>query len=390
MTPATAEDNLDYERRLRYKRFLRLWGPLIVVWSVTAIGLARLAGLQQRDFTWFELVGGLVIGLALGSVMAWSETRGLSTNRIGAPPWVDLFGRTALYTGAIIAAILLARALLYYLFPEEVPADGPRTLGELWEDRRIRRFVILLFIASFALNFLLHLRLAVGPEHLAALFTGRYRQPAFQQRAFVFVDLVDSTPTAQALGPLEFTCFKHDFFSDIAEPLIVTGGRIVQYVGDEVMVTWHADDLSPGAEPFAFVATLESKLRRRAAAYETRYGRRPRFRTGIHYGEVVVAQVGDTRRDIVYSGDVVNTGARLLQACREQGVDGLASAVAVERFGRGTRAGQARRMHGLAPVSLSLKPLGTLALRGRAAGLEAYGWRWDGAQADLNPPSATP
>ena len=243
----TALDNIAYERRLRLLRFLRLWGPLVLVWTVTATGLGRLAGLQQNSFTWFEFVGSVVIGLVLGSVMAWSETRGLSRDRSGVPPWVDLIARTLLYTVVIIAAILLARAVLYHVFPDEAPEEGARTLGELWADRRVRRFVILLFAASFAINFFLHLRLAIGPEHLAALFTGRYRRPSFQERAFVFIDLVDSTPTAQALGPLEFTCFKHDFFSDIAEPLLITGGHIVQYVGDEVMLTWRDTRTRPTA-----------------------------------------------------------------------------------------------------------------------------------------------
>ena len=91
---------------------------------------------------------------------------------------------------------------------------------------------------------------------------------------------------------------------------------------------------------------------------------------------MVVAQVGDTRRDIVYSGDVVNTGARLLQACKGEGVDGLASRAAVERFGGSTLERRGRNMHGLTAVSLSLKPKGHILLRGRAAELDVVGWNW--------------
>ena len=374
-----------YERRLRLKRALRLWGPLVVAWTVTCIVLSRVAGLRTiESFAWFDLLGGLIMGLAFGTAMAWSETRGLGSGRWQAPPWVDLVARTALYTVVMAAAILVVRAVLYRYFPEQTSRGYARPLLELWADRRVQRFAALLFAATFALNFVLHLRLAVGPQHLAALFTGRYRRPVFERRAFVFVDLADSTPTAEALGPLAFTRFKHDFFSDIAEPLLFTGGHIVQYVGDEVMLTWREDELGDGRAPLRFVRALERRLRRRAPVYEERYGTRPRFRTGIHYGEVVVAQVGDTRRDIVYSGDVVNASARLLQSCRPVGVDGLISAVAARRLDAlSTRPLPSVPAPAPAPggteVSLSLHPVGPLSLRGRSTAMEAYGWRWDEA-----------
>lgn len=372
-----APDAIGYERRLRFKRALRLWLPLVVTWAITAIGLSRLAGLRQADLGWFDLTGGLLMGLIFGTVMAWTETRGLSNGRLGAPPWVDLLARASLYTGVILLAILGVRAALYEFFPEELTREVPRTLDELWSDRRVRRFVMLLFGATFAINFLLHLRLVIGPRHLSALFTGRYRRPQLERRCFVFVDLIDSTPTALRLGPLEFTHFKHDFFSDLAEPLLVTGGHIVQYVGDEVMLTWRERELRRGSEPLAFVTALEARLRRRAPAYEARYGTRPRFRTGIHYGEVVVAQVGDTRRDIVYSGDVVNAGARLLQACRGEGVDGLISAVAAARLSPNGQPVAARLTKATnATIALSLKPRATILLRGRAEEIEVSGWTW--------------
>ena len=375
MPPVPPHTDAAYERRLRRKRAGRLWGPLVAAWATTAMVVSRLSGLRADAYTWYDLAGALVIGVAFGTAMAWSETRGLGSGRLQAPPWVDLLARTALYTLVLAAAVLAARWLLHAYFPAEAGGADARPFRELVADRRVRRFAILLFASAFALNFLLHLRLAVGPQHLRALFTGRYRRPVLERRAFVFVDLVDSTPTALALGPLDFTRFKHDFFSDIAEPLLMTRGHIVQYVGDEVMLTWREDELRRGDEPLRFVAALEGRLRRRAPAYEERYGTRPRFRTGIHFGEVVVAQVGDTRRDIVYSGDVVNAGARLLQACKGEGVDGLASMVALGRMT--ARRTFARERPGAGPVTLSLKPHPPLLLRGRGEPLEVMRWRWE-------------
>ena len=56
-----------------------------------------------------------------------------------------------------------------------------------------------------------------------------------------------------------------------------------------------------------------------AERYRRRYGAVPAFKAGCHGGEVVTAEVGDLKRDIVHSGDVVNTAARIEGECRPRG-----------------------------------------------------------------------
>lgn len=41
------------------------------------------------------------------------------------------------------------------------------------------------------------------------------------------------------------------------------------------------------------------------------YGEAPRLRIALHGGPVVVSEIGDDRREIVYFGDTINTTARL-------------------------------------------------------------------------------
>lgn len=103
---------------------------------------------------------------------------------------------------------------------------------------------------------------------------------------------------AERLGPLAFTDFKNDFDDDVPEPVLATGGRIVQDVGDEVMVSWPIE---------------------RAERYRQRYGEVPQFKAGCHGGWVVTAEVDDLKRDIVHSGDVVNTASRTEGECRPRG-----------------------------------------------------------------------
>ena len=48
-----------------------------------------------------------------------------------------------------------------------------------------------------------------------------------------------------------------------------------------------------------------------------RFGLVPDFRAGIHCGEVVTSEVGKYKVEIAYHGDVVNTTARIVDACKK-------------------------------------------------------------------------
>ena len=167
---------------------------------------------------------------------------------------------------------------------------------------------------------------------MKALFLGTYRRPRREERAFVFLDLTDSTAWAERLGPLRFTDFKNDFFADVAEPVLATGGRIVQYVGDEVMVSWPMARALKDAAPLRFYFLVGDRVAARAERYRQRYGEVPRFKAGVHGGWVVTAEVGDLKRDIVHSGDVVNTAARIEGECRPRGCTLLVSDEMIARM----------------------------------------------------------
>lgn len=56
-----------------------------------------------------------------------------------------------------------------------------------------------------------------------------------------------------------------------------------------------------------------------------RYGLIPSFKAGIHCGRVIAGEVGIIKRDITYSGDVLNTTSRILSKCSEFKAEMIAS-----------------------------------------------------------------
>jgi len=353
---------LDYATsdgfRIHFIRIKRLFPSLALAWTVVSLGAATLAGLRSGPLSVRDVVAAGICGVVMGLCMAWFETRPVRRNYLNRLPYLDVLFRALLYSAAVIGLVLLGWIVFSIFFPEDLIYQRTAALSDLWADPQVRRFIFSLIIAAFVVNFILHVRLAMGPDNMRAFFLGTYRLPMSEERMFLFMDLVGSTSIAQRLGPLEFTHFKHEFFCDLSGPIAATEGTIVQYVGDEVMLTWRKRDLSPTNNPLRFLTLVKRKLADRSVYYSNRFGAHPLFRTGIHAGEVVVAEVGDTRRDIVYSGDVVNTAARLLQACRPAEVMMLVSKEAADWLGFDPH-GSAANAH-------------NLSLRGRDAPIVAY------------------
>ena len=50
--------------------------------------------------------------------------------------------------------------------------------------------------------------------------------------------------------------------------------------------------------------------------YIERYGLAPVLKAALHSGSVVVGEMGVVKREIVYSGDILNTTARILEQCK--------------------------------------------------------------------------
>ena len=136
----------------------------------------------------------------------------------------------------------------------------------------------------------------LGFRMLRNLLTGRYVRPRREQRAFLLIDMKNSTGVAERLGPVRFHELLNDFFRDIAEAALECEAEIHKYVGDEAILTWPADR---AARSTATCSPVPSSLRDFIAAnarqYRRRFGVVPEFRAAMHCGEIVAGQIGDVR-----------------------------------------------------------------------------------------------
>jgi adenylate cyclase len=156
------------------------------------------------------------------------------------------------------------------------------------------------------------------------ILIGRYIRPKVQKRIVLFLDLKDSTPIAEKLDSTVYFSFIRDFIYYISIALLEYDGRIYQYVGDEIVVSW----LSKPKNVEKCVNALrmsETMIRKNRKYFLRKYGIVPEFKAGIHVGEVTVGEIGIIKKDLAISGDTMNTAARIRTACNELNFKCLAS-----------------------------------------------------------------
>jgi adenylate cyclase len=131
----------------------------------------------------------------------------------------------------------------------------------------------------------------------------------------MFVDLKGSTSIAEKLSNIAFSSFIKDYFYDISDAILMFGGEIYQYVGDEITVVWPIKSKESNCIQCFF--KMEEIIERKRNSYQSKYGVVPEFKAGIHGGKVIVTSVGKQKKEIVYHGDVLNTTSRIEGKCNE-------------------------------------------------------------------------
>ena len=179
------------------------------------------------------------------------------------------------------------------------------------------QFILIIYTLTIylLLSFYIQINLLLGKGVLLKFLLGKYRKPITEHRIFMFLDLKSSTTLAERLGLENYYALLNDFFHEVSEPVRKTGAEIYQYVGDEVVFTWKTDVGLTNANCLKIFYKIRENVYRNRKYYRDEYGDIPDFKAGLHFGEVISAQIGDIKREIIYNGDVLNTSARIQEQC---------------------------------------------------------------------------
>lgn len=279
------------------------------------IGYGLMPGSDHTGIIRLALLGATTgTGISLILSLLEPEVRRLRTK----PLWATFLLTPIIYS-AVIGMVYGTTSVLIMGFKD------------FWAHSFMAETLVFSLCISAAVTFIDTINRLLGKSVLRGLITGRYHKPITERRFVMFLDLAGSTAIAERIGNVAFHSLLNDFFCDISRPVMDGKGDIYKYVGDEAIITWpvNAKKQSPVATFFA----IRDAIALRSERYERLYGETPRFRAGLHFGEVIVGEMGLYKTEIALLGDVMNTASRIQSQCRTLGADFLASSDAMAALG---------------------------------------------------------
>ncbi len=145
-----------------------------------------------------------------------------------------------------------------------------------------------------------------------------------QPVAVLFADIVGFTQVCEALAPETVIGLLREFQDRMSHAVFEHDGTVDKFIGDAIMATFGTplmgsrDATRAVASARAMIAQMDAWNRERWAE-----GHPPvRVGVGIHYGPVVLGDIGGERRlEFAVVGDTVNVASRLEGVTRKLGVD---------------------------------------------------------------------
>lgn len=174
--------------------------------------------------------------------------------------------------------------------------------------------------------FIIHINNFFGQGVLVNFLLGRYHSPKEEVRIFMFMDLKSSTSYAEKYGHIQYSYLIQDCFYDLTDVVYKRCAKVYQYVGDEVILTWKIDNGIDKNNCIQTFFDFDRAIKKKKDYYNNKYGLIPEFKAGLHYGDVIITEIGGAKEEIAYHGDTVNTAARIQTICNERGKKLIVSA----------------------------------------------------------------
>lgn len=312
----------------RYKRYFRqtfafglIWLSFGLVYVFLEVGL--LGSLTEypstgnkydfRNSLIFTSLGCFLTGLLQG----WFEVVWLRKRFANKPLWKKLFFKSLFYL-SFVMLFLCSLTLVTNAQRFDKGIFDPLVIDSLWQFMRKFAFWSIIIYAGVILDvalFYSEVGQYLGNGMIYNYFFGKYHRPKQESRIFMFLDMRSSTTIAEKIGHKKYFNLLKAYYADMTDSIIETSGQIYQYVGDEIVVSWSKNDGVYENNCIQCFSKISSAIAKKEDSYVARFGLVPEFKAGYHIGEVTTGEIGIIKKDIIYTGDVLNTTARIQAEC---------------------------------------------------------------------------
>lgn len=253
------------------------------------------------------LIMGLIVGFFY-AIIEWFFDRFLTQKLVlGAIIIIKIM----LYISIITSLLVITVSLL----EEHGDIDLPNDLDSWHTNSLFLNFGAYFILMSIVFLFIRITNEKFGRGVLLNMLIGKYKQPKEEERILMFLDLKDSTTIAEKLGHKLYSKFIQNCFSDLDRILYNYQAEIYQYVGDEAVISWSPKKGFNNNNCINLFFAFQTVLKSKTKYYTKKYNYVPEFKAGIHFGKLIIAEVGTIKKEIAYHGDVINTTARIQGLC---------------------------------------------------------------------------
>ena len=233
------------------------------------------------------------------------------------PVWLAIIIKMVI-TAALFFVIAFVLLMVYFFihYRKSLQQYFHSFFAKLVYTTAFGTFMIDMALMTFLSIIFLEIGDKYGPGMFWNMLSGKYHQPKIQDRIFIFLDINESTSIAEKLGHEKYFRMLRNFFSDITIPVLANDGEIYQYVGDEIVLSW-LNTPENKIKSLKFIRNTFYLLERLAGRYQKKYAQLPKFKAGIHAGEVTAGFIGVIKKDLIYCGDTMNTAARIRSMCND-------------------------------------------------------------------------
>nr|WP_297782774.1 adenylate/guanylate cyclase domain-containing protein [uncultured Allomuricauda sp.] len=351
--------------RYHLKRILPfgiIW--LVLSWFILLIESMAMDYENQRPdtditVTWdiflFASLAVFLVGLAMGAVeVLW----------LGKLFKHKAFWQKILYKMGFYLLFMLVINLVTFPIAASIELSSSIIDAQVWHkfSNYIASPTFLSTMVSLAFSIFVSLLYSGISEHLGYnvllnFFSGKYHQPQEESRVFMFLDMKSSTSLAEKLGNEIYFRFLSDYYNQLSDAIIKFKGEVYQYVGDEIVVTWKKNDGTQHHNCIRCFYAMKESLQKKSTYFEETYGVVPSFRAGLHFGQVTTGEIGALKKEIFFTGDVLNVTARIQKLCKPMQKEIVISEQLANE---------------LSPNDLRLEQLGNMELEGREEPVELF------------------
>lgn len=271
-------------------------------------------GYAHSNYAFLEIgLQGILFGLMFGLINYLIDSTPLRKRSFGSLILI----KSILYFLAVSLSQLGVYGI-YWIF-DFFPVENTQEMMNAISPSLAISMGVYFILVILLINFILHINRKFGYGVLFSMLIGKYHKPRKERRIFMFLDMKNSTESAEDLGHVWYSKLIQNCMYDLHDLITRYKAEVYQYVGDEVVLTWKTKKGLKDLNCISLFFAFQQRLSDRQDYYEKYFRVMPEFKAGMSEGVITVAEVGEIKREIAYHGEVLHTAARIEKLCNQLG-----------------------------------------------------------------------